>query len=689
MEQNELIILAIDDNRDNLTILKAVVMDRLPAAKVLVATDGGQGLDLAFAYDPDLILLDIVMPGMDGYSVCRKLKADRRLHTIPVVFLTALRADRESRIKALEAGAEGFLSKPFDEAELIAQILAMAKIKAANRSRALEKDRLAALVGERTRELERELRERRRAEEALRENNTKFLSLADNLPGFMAYIDAQTLCYEFVNAAIEQSFGIPREKIIGMHIRELTGEESYKFALKNIDEARSGKTSFYEDIFDLVSGKRWVQVNYTPVFDADGRVVSLVMLSYDITERKRTEEERAKLQNQLNQAQKMEAIGLLAGGIAHDFNNILAAIIGYTEMARDEALPVENANINQVLVSANRAKDLVRQILSFSRQSPENCYPVKIQSLVREVIKMLRASIPSTIRITESIDPSCGAILADPTQISQITMNLCSNAFHAMEKTGGVLSVALTPVSIARQELPDARDLASGEYIELAVSDTGAGIKPEITDRIFDPYFTTKKVGEGTGLGLSITQGIVNNYGGDIKVESAIGQGTTFRVYFPRIQGEVQEPDLSQDVPCGKGRILFVDDEPVLAQMGKTMLERLGYTVTSCTSSSDALAAFIAAPNQFDLVITDQTMPAMTGIVLARRLLDIRPALPIILCTGFSTQVNEQGAKAIGIREFAIKPLSKTMISQLVKKVLDPESAAASDVLTGQDRPGD
>jgi len=437
-----------------------------------------------------------------------------------VVFLTALRADRESRIKALEAGAEGFLSKPFDEAELIAQILAMAKIKAANRSRALEKDRLAALVGERTRELERELRERRRAEEALRENNTKFLSLADNLPGFMAYIDAQTLCYEFVNAAIEQSFGIPREKIIGMHIRELTGEESYKFALKNIDEARSGKTSFYEDIFDLVSGKRWVQVNYTPVFDADGRVVSLVMLSYDITERKRTEEERAKLQNQLNQAQKMEAIGLLAGGIAHDFNNILAAIIGYTEMARDEALPVENANINQVLVSANRAKDLVRQILSFSRQSPENCYPVKIQSLVREVIKMLRASIPSTIRITESIDPSCGAILADPTQISQITMNLCSNAFHAMEKTGGVLSVALTPVSIARQELPDARDLASGEYIELAVSDTGAGIKPEITDRIFDPYFTTKKVGEGTGLGLSITQGIVNNYGGDIKVEA-------------------------------------------------------------------------------------------------------------------------------------------------------------------------
>ena len=689
MEQNELIILAIDDNRDNLTILKAVVMDRLPAAKVLVATDGGQGLDLAFAYDPDLILLDIVMPGMDGYSVCRKLKADRRLHTIPVVFLTALRADRESRIKALEAGAEGFLSKPFDEAELIAQILAMAKIKAANRSRALEKDRLAALVGERTRELERELRERRRAEEALRENNTKFLSLADNLPGFMAYIDAQTLCYEFVNAAIEQSFGIPREKIIGMHIRELTGEESYKFALKNIDEARSGKTSFYEDIFDLVSGKRWVQVNYTPVFDADGRVVSLVMLSYDITERKRTEEERAKLQNQLNQAQKMEAIGLLAGGIAHDFNNILAAIIGYTEMARDEALPVENANINQVLVSANRAKDLVRQILSFSRQSPENCYPVKMQSLVREVVKMLRASIPSTIRITESIDPSCGAILADPTQISQITMNLCSNAFHAMEKTGGVLSVALTPVSIARQELPDARDLASGEYIELAVSDTGAGIKPEIADRIFDPYFTTKKVGEGTGLGLSITQGIVNNYGGDIKVESAIGQGTTFRVYFPRIQGEVQEPDLSQDVPCGKGRILFVDDEPVLAQMGKTMLERLGYTVTSCTSSSDALAAFIAAPNQFDLVITDQTMPAMTGIVLARRLLDIRPALPIILCTGFSTQVNEQGAKAIGIREFAIKPLSKTMISQLVKKVLDPESAAASDVLTGQDRPGD
>ena len=293
MEANELKILAIDDNRDNLTILKAVVTDRLPEAKVLVAQDGEQGLDLAYAYDPDLIFLDIVMPGMDGYVVCRKLKADRRLCTIPVVFLTALRTDSESRIKALEAGAEGFLSKPFDEVELIAQIMAMTKIKAANRSRMLEKEHLAALVKERTRELEKELRERRRAEDTLRENNTKFLSLADNLPGLMAYIDARSLCYEFVNAAVEQFFGIPRDQIIGMHISELTGEENYRFALKYIDEARSGKPSSYENIFNSVSGKRWIQVNYTPVFDVRGCVASLVMLSYDITERKLTEDIRS------------------------------------------------------------------------------------------------------------------------------------------------------------------------------------------------------------------------------------------------------------------------------------------------------------------------------------------------------------------------------------------------------------
>jgi PAS domain S-box-containing protein len=674
MEANELKILAIDDNRDNLTILKAVLMDRLPAAKVLVALDGAQGLDLAYAYDPDLILLDIVMPGMDGYVVCRKLKMDRRLHMIPVVFLTALRTDCDSRIKALEAGAEGFLSKPFDEAELVAQILAMAKIKAANRSRMLEKERLAALVSERTAELEKELRERRRAEDALRESNTRFLSLADNLPGYMAYIDARTLCYEFVNAAVERTFGIPRERIIGMHIKELTGEDHYRFALRYIDEARSGKASSYEKSIDLASGRRWVQVNYTPVFDPEGRVVSLVLLSYDISERKRAEEEKARLQNQLYQAQKMEAIGLLAGGIAHDFNNILAAIIGYAEMVRDGARSEVYGNIAQVLTSANRAKELVRQILSFSRQSPENRYPVQMQSQVKEVLKMLRASIPSTIRISEHIDHRCGAILADPTQISQITMNLCSNAYHAMEKTGGVMTVALAPVAITGKEASAAGNLAPGDYVELAVSDTGVGIEPEIADRIFDPYFTTKEVGEGTGLGLSITQGIIKNYDGTIRVESASGQGTTFRVYLPCIREAVSASASSQEVPHGKGRILFVDDEVVLSNMGKAILERLGYTVSACTSSSDALTVFSEAPTQFDLVITDQTMPGMTGIVLARRMLDIRPDLPIILCTGFSTQVNEQSAKAMGIREFALKPLSKTLISQLVKKVLAPEA---------------
>ena len=510
----------------------------------------------------------------------------------------------------------------------------------------------------------------------LQENEERFRSTFEQAAVGIAHVSPDGRWLR-VNTRLCDILGYTREELLKKKFIDITYAKDLELDSRSISRVLNGEIPTYsiEKRYIRKDGSIiWINQTVSIVFRAADDPAYFISVIEDISERKKTEEESARLQNQLNQAQKMEAIGLLAGGIAHDFNNILAAIIGYAEMARDEALPEENGNLSQVLISANRAKELVRQILSFSRQSPENRHSVKVQPLVREVVKMLRASIPSTIRITENIDSRCGAIMADPTQISQITMNLCSNAFQAMEKTGGLLSVSLTPLAISLQQIPEAGDLAPGEYIELAVGDTGSGIRPDIADRIFDPYFTTKKIGEGTGLGLSITQGIVKSFDGAIRVESVMGQGTTFRVYFPCIREEVQEADLNQEVPCGKGRILFVDDETVLVQMGKVMLERLGYTVTSCTSSTEALAVFTASPHRFDLVITDQTMPGMTGMVLARRLLDTRPDLPVILCTGYSTQVNEQSAKAVGIREFVLKPFSKTLISQLVKRVLDPEA---------------
>ncbi len=400
---------------------------------------------------------------------------------------------------------------------------------------------------------------------------------------------------------------------------------------------------------------------------------------WDVTELRLAEEERQRLQQQLNQAQKMESIGTLAGGIAHDFNNILAAILGYADLAKDDAPPDSHfaRDIEHILTAGLRAKDLVKQILAFSRQGSADRILIKIQPLIKEALKMLRASIPSTIEIKEDIHPQCETIVADPTQIHQIMMNLCTNAFHAMEQSGGVLQVRLAMAHIADGDDSAARQLAAGDYVELTVADTGTGIGPDIIDRIFDPYFTTKEFGKGTGMGLSITHGIVKSYGGAITVESTLGQGTAFHVYLP-VAVVGQEPEETEEtaaMPSGRERILYIDDEDFLAELGASMLERLGYRVTVRQSSFEALELFMNDPEQFDLVITDQTMPGMTGFDLARRMMQIRPDLPVILCTGFSNLIDEESAKAVGIKGFALKPLTKKDLALLIRQVLDGSAA--------------
>lgn len=401
-------------------------------------------------------------------------------------------------------------------------------------------------------------------------------------------------------------------------------------------------------------------------------------LEQELEAHKRAEEEKEKLQAQLNQTQKLEAIGVLAGGIAHDFNNILASIMGFTELAQSNIPPDSQVaqDLSAVLVSTHRATDLVRQILTFSRQSTVDRIPLTLQRLVKESLKMLRSSLPSTIAIQEDIDPQCRAILADPTQIHQIVMNLCTNAFHAMEKTGGILSVGLHSTSMNSLTSLNGQQITPGEYVELTVSDSGTGIGADIIDKIFDPYFTTKEVGKGTGLGLSITHGIIKSYDGAITVESTVGQGTTFHVYFPAIQAEEKIDEEFLECPRGSERILFVDDEELLVQMGKKMLEQLGYTVTAHIHSTEALEAFRNEPAQFDLVITDLTMPELTGVELAQRMLEIRADIPIILCTGFSQLIDDDSAKASGIKEFCLKPFTMSSIGQLIRKVFDVVPAA-------------
>ncbi|MFZ5770643.1 MAG: cache domain-containing protein [Thermodesulfobacteriota bacterium] len=389
--------------------------------------------------------------------------------------------------------------------------------------------------------------------------------------------------------------------------------------------------------------------------------------------RLQAEAEKEHIEMKLRQAQKMEAIGTLAGGIAHDFNNILSVILGYAEMAREEARKGSGLSeyIEEIFTAGNRARNLVQQILTFSRQSKVERIILQPQPLIKEALKMLRSSIPSTIEIQDDISPDCGTIKADPTQFYQILMNVCTNAFHAMEKSGGILRVVLKVAGQIPAELRNEASPAS-TFIELAISDTGHGIGPDIIDKIFDPFFTTKEQGRGTGMGLSIAYGIIRDYGGTITLESQLHQGTTFHIYIPQCEGEaVAEGPSSGAVPTGRERILLVDDEELLAGMSKRMLEKLGYQVTVKLHGFEALELFCQQPEQFDAVITDQTMPGMTGMELAGRLLRIRADLPIILCTGYSSMVDEEMAKAKGIREFALKPLSREQIATLLRRVLD------------------
>ena len=401
---------------------------------------------------------------------------------------------------------------------------------------------------------------------------------------------------------------------------------------------------------------------------ANGEIQYLVHIAKDITEQKHLEEE-------LYQSHKMEAIGTLAGGIAHDFNNILTAILGYAGFVK-ENLPAgceADKDIDEVIKGGQRAADLVRQILAFSRKGVQNIQSLKPHLIIKEAVKMMRSSLPATIRIEEDIDSECGEIKADPTQIHQIVINLCTNAFQAMENEKGILRVKLQRQEITSQEITEA-DVSAGPFIVLSISDTGCGMSPTTIERIFEPYFTTKDVGKGSGLGLAVVHGIVKRYHGFIRVESAPGEGASFHIYIPALKKDMvalakviqQEP-----LPTGRERILVVDDEGMIVRLNKALFERLGYAVTATTDSREALELIRRHPNQFDLIVTDQSMPNLSGAELAREVLKIKSTIPIILCTGYSSAVSEKEALAIGIKKYVFKPVDLTTLAQIIRQVLD------------------
>ncbi len=475
---------------------------------------------------------------------------------------------------------------------------------------------------------------------------------------------------QYVNPAFEKITGYSQREAIGQTPSFLKsgvhGPEFYGHLWNTI---KSGKIWSGRITNRRKDGKLILEdATISPLLTSVDKLTGYVALKRDVTE-------AVRLEAQLRQGQKMEAIGTLAGGIAHDFNNILGAMMGYAELIKFKTTDAKiHPYLEQILKACDRSRDLVKQILTFSRQREQEKKPVSVIPIVKEAMKLLRSSLPTTVEIRQYYRSAQDTVLADATQIHQVLMNLCTNAVHAMRQREGVLEVNISRQVLSTDNPAYDPELKEGAYLQLVVSDTGEGIDPAIKDKIFDPFFTTKKSGEGTGLGLSVVYGIVKDHGGIITVESEPGKGTVFTIFLPLILAdeELAGPGMVS-LPQGKGHILYVDDEEAIASLGREMLSSLGYDVTIHLRSRDALEAFRAHPERFDLVITDMTMPHMMGTNMAREMLKIRPGLPIILTTGFSEGINEEESKKIGIREFIMKPFTLHGLAQAVKRTMDQE----------------
>ncbi|MCP4347793.1 MAG: response regulator [Desulfobacterales bacterium] len=782
-------ILAIDDKQDNLTVLTALLNNFIPDCVVITAMSGIEGIEKAKTEQPDIILLDIKMPDMDGYEVCRILKSDKTTDSVPIIMLTALKTDAKSRIKALELGADAFLTKPVDHSELIAQVKVMLRIKESedklkNEKKSLEHEVLEKILAHYESELQFEelfenmpigaalyeavdngngfiIRdvnrsaekmdsiskkdvigksvtekdpgikqfglfeilqrvwktgnlekfpiaryederltgwrqnhisklpsgeivaifsdetERRQAEEALRDSEERFRQMAENINEVFWMKDVSTgkiiyasPAYEDIwQQSVSELYENPKKWTEHIHSDDL------EIISSNMKKQAKGHFT-YEEFRIILPGSsvRWIANRSYPIQNKKGKIYRVTGIAEDITDMKQAVEEKMKVEDQLRHAQKMEAIGVLAGGIAHDFNNILFPLIGFAEMSQEE-LPEDSPAhefLKEVLDGANRAKELVRQILTFSRrQDKQEIEPVKVQLILKEVFKLLKSTLPTTIEIRQSIDNDCGMVLADPTHIHQIIMNLVTNAYHAMQKTCGLLEITLKQVDSEYRDIKDL-DLKSRQYACLTVADTGVGMDKSVLGKIFDPYFTTKEKGRGTGLGLSVVSGIVRSCRGEITVDSTPGKGSVFNVYLPVTEEEsekLEEP--AEPLTKGTEHILIVDDQESIIQLQRHILERLGYHVTAFCSSTDALEEFRTNPDKFDLLITDMTMPDMRGDQLAQEFMNIRDDIPVIICTGYSELISREKAKAMGVREFIMKPVNKKQFAGIVQKVLE------------------
>lgn len=516
---------------------------------------------------------------------------------------------------------------------------------------------------------------RKQAEEDVRRARDYFASILKATPDAVFVVDAEGTIV-MANESVLDVYGYRPEELIGQHVTVLAIDDE-----QSIRESSAMIEALYASgvvrNFECRRRRRdggviQVETSHALLRNPDGSVAGAVSSTRDITQRKR-------LEDHLRQSQKMEAIGTLAGGIAHDFNNILAAIIGYTELSRELVSDSAHVrrNLDQVLQAADRAKSLVRQILTFSRKSEPERRPIMPHAVVQETLKLMRATVPKTVTIRPDIHDVSSAIVGDATELHQVVMNLCTNSVHAMQEHGGILSVGLDDVDVSPASSAAFNDIAPGHYVRLSVRDTGIGISPDSINRIFEPFFTTKALHKGTGMGLAVVHGIVKSYGGEILVDSKQGEGTLFTVLLPCCHAyqPPEDTEFCRDLPRGSEHILIVEDEEAIAACMSEQISSLGYRVTALRDGRAALAEFQEHPDDVDLVITDQSMPLMTGVELAEAMLAIRPSVPVILCTGFSENIDEAKAGALGLRGFIMKPAGIREMAHAIRAALDGPGA--------------